>query len=112
MRRRCGAHQALAPRDRPPPLPRTLALSRSRTRTRTRSLSRTRTPHPSPSASAAAAPRTPRPDPRPDFHQAELLENIFNCLCTALLQPANQHLFLKAEGIELMVRILTLTLKP
>ncbi len=42
-----------------------------------------------------------------DAEEAELLENVFNCLCTALLQPANQHLFLKAEGIELMV----LTLK-
>lgn len=42
-----------------------------------------------------------------DAEEAELLENVFNCLCTALMQPANQHLFLKAEGIELMV----LTLK-
>ena len=46
-----------------------------------------------------------------DAEEAELLENVFNCLCTALLQPANQHLFLKAEGIELMVLTIVLTLK-
>ena len=47
-----------------------------------------------------------------DAEEAELLENVFNCLCTALLQPANQHLFLKAEGIELMVTARTQNTLP
>ena len=42
-----------------------------------------------------------------DLEEAELIENLFNALSTMLELPANQHLFLRAEGIELMV----LTLK-
>jgi len=42
-----------------------------------------------------------------DLEEAELVENLFNALSSVLELPANQHLFLRAEGIELMV----LTLK-
>ena len=42
-----------------------------------------------------------------DLEEAELIENVFNALCAALELPENQALFLRAEGIELMV----LTLK-
>ena len=42
-----------------------------------------------------------------DLEEAELVENIFNALCAALEIAENQALFLRAEGIELMV----LTLK-
>ena len=38
-----------------------------------------------------------------DLEEAELIENVFNALCTAMELPANQLLFLRAEGIELMV---------
>jgi beta-catenin-like protein 1 len=38
-----------------------------------------------------------------DLEEAELVENTFDCLSAVLRQPANQLLFLKAEGIELMV---------
>ncbi|EOD05355.1 hypothetical protein EMIHUDRAFT_448624 [Emiliania huxleyi CCMP1516] len=41
------------------------------------------------------------------LEEAELVENMYDCLCSALHAPANQTLFLKAEGIELMI----LTLK-
>jgi len=49
-----------------------------------------------------AASHYKRKEPQ-DAEESELIENVFNCLCTALLQPANQLLFLKAEGIELMI---------
>lgn len=42
-----------------------------------------------------------------DLEEAELIENSFNALTSALERPSNQYLFLRAEGIELMV----LTLK-
>jgi beta-catenin-like protein 1 len=42
-----------------------------------------------------------------DLEEAELIENVFNALCAALELADNQALFLRAEGIELMV----LTLK-
>ena len=31
------------------------------------------------------------------------MENIFNCLCTALAEPEMKQLFLDAEGVELMI---------
>ena len=31
------------------------------------------------------------------------MENLFDCICSALAFPPNQTLFLKAEGIELMI---------
>lgn len=37
------------------------------------------------------------------LEEAELVQNLFDCLISALAQPANQLLFLKAEGIELMI---------
>ncbi|KAL1521953.1 hypothetical protein AB1Y20_021599 [Prymnesium parvum] len=42
-----------------------------------------------------------------DLEEAELMENTLGCLTTSLALPENQHRFLKAEGIELMI----LTLK-
>jgi beta-catenin-like protein 1 len=42
-----------------------------------------------------------------DLEEAELIENLFDTLTSVLELPANQHAFLRAEGIELMV----LTLK-
>ena len=42
-----------------------------------------------------------------DLEESELVENVFNALTSALELEANQALFLKAEGVELMV----LTLK-
>ena len=47
-----------------------------------------------------------RKDPA-DLEEAELIENLFGALATALEVAANQTLFLRAEGIELMI----LTLK-
>ena len=38
--------------------------------------------------------------------ELECLENVFLCLCTALLQPENQDKFLACEGMELVVRCL------
>lgn len=47
-----------------------------------------------------------RTDPRSD-DEIELIENVFNTMCTALLHEVNKDLFVKGEGIELML----LTLK-
>ena len=44
-------------------------------------------------------------DPQ-DTEQAELVHNIFNTMCSALLQPANQKALVDGEGIELMVIML------
>ena len=53
-----------------------------------------------------AAAQYKRKEPQ-DLEEAELIENVFNALCAALELPDNQALFLRAEGIELMI----LTLK-
>jgi len=49
-----------------------------------------------------AASQYKRREPQ-DLEEAELVENVFDCMASALSQPANQLLFLKAEGIELMI---------
>eukprot|EP00802_Teleaulax_amphioxeia_P005483 Tamp_05487.p1 GENE.Tamp_05487~~Tamp_05487.p1 ORF type:complete len:552 (-),score=176.11 Tamp_05487:184-1839(-) len=46
-----------------------------------------------------------RKDPR-DAQEAELILNVFNVVCSALLQPANQVALVEGEGVELMVIIL------
>ncbi|OCF34946.1 beta-catenin-like protein 1 [Kwoniella heveanensis CBS 569] len=38
-----------------------------------------------------------------DSEEVEFMENIFDCLCSALSQPEMKHAFLEAEGVELMV---------
>lgn len=38
-----------------------------------------------------------------DSEEVEFMENIFNCLCTALAEPEMKALFLDAEGVELMI---------
>ncbi|XP_004288588.1 PREDICTED: beta-catenin-like protein 1-like isoform 2 [Fragaria vesca subsp. vesca] len=44
-------------------------------------------------------------DPKsPD--EAEMLENLFNCLCGLLMPMENREKFLKAEGVELMIIIM------
>lgn len=44
-------------------------------------------------------------DPKsPD--EAEMLENLFNCLCGLLMPLENREKFLKAEGVELMIIIM------
>jgi len=35
--------------------------------------------------------------------EVELLENLFDCLCSALLEGDNRPRFLQSEGVELMV---------
>ncbi|VEL38902.1 unnamed protein product [Protopolystoma xenopodis] len=40
--------------------------------------------------------------------EVELMHNLFNCLCTALLLPANKQRFLKGEGVQLMNLMLRL----
>ena len=35
--------------------------------------------------------------------EVELLENLFDCLCSTLLEGDNRPRFLKAEGVELMI---------
>ena len=37
------------------------------------------------------------------LEEAELVENLFDCIASALAYPPNQTRFLKAEGIELMI---------
>ena len=39
------------------------------------------------------------------------MEDIFNCLCSALAEPEVKQLFLEAEGVELMV-IMMKSAKP
>jgi len=36
----------------------------------------------------------------------EYMENVFNCLCSCLLLPGNKELFLKGEGLQLMILML------
>lgn len=44
-------------------------------------------------------------DPRsPD--EAEMLENLFDCLCCVLMPMENKERFVKAEGVELMIIIM------
>jgi beta-catenin-like protein 1 len=43
-----------------------------------------------------------RKDPKDD-DEIELVENLFDGLCSALAEKENKHLFLEGEGIELMV---------
>ena len=38
-----------------------------------------------------------------DLEEAELVENVYNCLCAALGDGENQARFLRAEGVELMI---------
>ena len=52
----------------------------------------------------AAAPYKKR-DPAGE-DERELCENIFQCLCSALMQPVNKAEFRQAEGIELMLMII------
>ncbi|OWA52592.1 Beta-catenin-like protein 1 [Hypsibius exemplaris] len=42
-----------------------------------------------------------RHDP-PTGEEYEMMENLFNCLCSALLYSANRKLFLEGEGLQLM----------
>ncbi|PAA77058.1 hypothetical protein BOX15_Mlig001294g5, partial [Macrostomum lignano] len=46
-----------------------------------------------------------RQDPA-DSEERELMENLFNCLCSALLAKANKDRFLRGEGLQLMNLIL------
>ena len=36
----------------------------------------------------------------------ESMENLFDCLCSALMLPANNERFVRAEGIELVILML------
>lgn len=38
-----------------------------------------------------------------DPDEAEFMENVFDALCSALVEPSNKSLFLAAEGPDLMV---------
>eukprot|EP00111_Clytia_hemisphaerica_P023855 TCONS_00070297-protein len=38
--------------------------------------------------------------------EIEYMENLFNCLCSCLLHPPNKDLFLKGEGLQLMILML------
>ena len=38
--------------------------------------------------------------------ETELMENLFDCLCVALMHPANRQKFLDGEGPQLMILIL------
>ncbi|XP_033123796.1 beta-catenin-like protein 1 [Anneissia japonica] len=42
-----------------------------------------------------------RHDPS-NTEEIEMMENLFNCLCSALLLPSNRARFLKGEGVQLM----------
>lgn len=35
--------------------------------------------------------------------EAEFMENLFDVLCSSLLEASNKELFLKGEGLELMI---------
>ena len=56
-------------------------------------------------AAGVAAAAYKRKDPVGEDEQ-ELCENIFGCMCSALMQPANKSEFRSAEGIELMLMIM------
>ena len=34
--------------------------------------------------------------------EIEMMENLFNCLCSCLMTPQNRAKFLKGEGLQLM----------
>ena len=38
--------------------------------------------------------------------ELEFMENLFNCLCSSLMHNANKDLFLKGEGLQLMILML------
>ena len=38
--------------------------------------------------------------------EIEYMENLFNCLCSSLLTGSNKDLFLRGEGLQLMVLML------
>lgn len=38
--------------------------------------------------------------------ELEFMENLFNCLCSSLMFNANKDLFLKGEGLQLMILML------
>ena len=38
-----------------------------------------------------------------DGEEVEFMEDMFNCLCTALAEPEMKKLFFEAEGVELMI---------
>jgi hypothetical protein len=40
------------------------------------------------------------------LEEQECVQNMFQCICSVLLDPVHQDLFRKGEGIELMVRII------
>lgn len=46
-----------------------------------------------------------RRDPA-DADEAEFMENVFDTLCSALIEPEIKEIFLKEEGIDLMVLIM------
>lgn len=39
----------------------------------------------------------------------EMMENLFNCLCSCLMYPPNRERFLKGEGLQLMNLMLRYT---
>eukprot|EP00743_Colponemidia_sp_Colp-15_P002770 GILK01002998.1.p1 GENE.GILK01002998.1~~GILK01002998.1.p1 ORF type:complete len:543 (-),score=135.01 GILK01002998.1:59-1645(-) len=41
-----------------------------------------------------------------DAEEEELVHNLFDCLCSCLLVPANQKVFRESEGIELLLRMM------
>jgi len=41
-----------------------------------------------------------------DADETEFMENVFDCLCSALIEPGTKKLFLKEEGVDLMVLIM------
>jgi len=34
--------------------------------------------------------------------EIEMMENLFDCLCSSLMLPANRERFLRGEGLQLM----------
>eukprot|EP00667_Euglena_gracilis_P005568 EG_transcript_5609 len=42
----------------------------------------------------------------PSLEEIEFATNIFNCLCRCLMQEANRELFLKADGVQLMILLI------
>jgi beta-catenin-like protein 1 len=41
-----------------------------------------------------------------DADEAEFMENVFDALCSALGEPDIKRLFLKSEGVDLMVLLM------
>ena len=46
------------------------------------------------------------------FLQVELMENLFDCLCSLMLEVSNRERFLKGEGLQLMNLMLRYWLSP